>query len=399
MIRPPFRSRSGFTLVELLVAATVALTVTAALLAAVNPAQHLFLAQPEMSDLQQRLRVSVDSLRKDLVMAGAGPYAGPRLGPLSSALAAVMPYRAFGDAPDQASSAFFRSDALSVLYVPSTPSQTVLGSPLPAGALNPQLQPAPNCPVTTSAAVCGFERGHRVLIYDAAGGWDVFSVDQAAGGALVLQHRGPQPGAAYPAGAAVTEVRLGTFYLKSDDAAGTSQLMRHDGWATALPVVDDVVGLEFRYFGAPDPPRLMPDQAEVAAGPSTTYGPAPPPVGADGAAWPAGENCVFRVVDGVHEPRLATLAPDGADLVELPAALLTDGPWCPSVAAANRFDADLLRVRRVRVMLRLQASSAAFRGPAGALFTRGGTARVGDRYVPDLATQLDIVPRNLSLGR
>ena len=43
---------------------------------------------------------------------------------------------------------------------------------------------------------------------------------------------------------------LARYYLKSDVAAGTYQLMRHDGWITELPVVDEVVGLEFRYFGS-----------------------------------------------------------------------------------------------------------------------------------------------------
>ena len=36
---------------------------------------------------------------------------------------------------------------------------------------------------------------------------------------------------------------------------------------------------------------------------------------------------------------------------------------------------------------------------SGMLFAYGGTARAGDRYVPDLVTQLDITPRNLNLAR
>jgi hypothetical protein len=50
-------------------------------------------------------------------------------------IAPVMPFRAFGDAPDQAQNMFFRSDAISFLYVPSTPSQTRLSAALGAGAL------------------------------------------------------------------------------------------------------------------------------------------------------------------------------------------------------------------------------------------------------------------------
>ena len=38
------------------------------------------------------------------------------------------------------------------------------------------------------------------------------------------------------------------------------------------------------------------------------------------------------------------------------AAILTDGPYCGS--GDNQFDADLLRVRKVRVTLRMQAAIA-----------------------------------------
>jgi hypothetical protein len=85
--------------------------------------------------------------------------------------------------------------------------------------------------------------------------------------------------------------------------------------------------------------------------------------------------------------------------VELTAAVLTDGPWCPNSLTPNRFDADLLRIRRVRVIVRVQSALASLRGPAGALFLKAGTARAGDRYVPDLEVQFDITPRNMNFGR
>jgi hypothetical protein len=108
---------------------------------------------------------------------------------------------------------------------------------------------------------------------------------------------------------------------------------------------------------------------------------------------------VFAVVDGAHVPRLSTRPPGGLTLVELTSSMLTDGPWCPDSLSANRFDADLLRVRRIHVSLRVQSALASLRGPAGVLFAHGGTARAGDRYVPDLVTQFDITPRNLNLAR
>ena len=37
--------------------------------------------------------------------------------------------------------------------------------------------------------------------------------------------------------------------------------------------------------------------------------------------------------------------------------MLTDGPFCPDSTSASRFDADLLRIRKVGVVLRVQVPS------------------------------------------
>jgi hypothetical protein len=78
---------------------------------------------------------------------------------------------------------------------------------------------------------------------------------------------------------------------------------------------------------------------------------------------------------------------------------LSDGPWCPDATNANRWDADLLRIRRVAVTLRVEAAAAMLRGPAGPLFVNGGTARGGLAWVPDQEVRFEVAPRNLNLGR
>jgi len=395
----PRDRETGFTLVEVLLSSLVTLIVVGAAFGLMSPAQRAFQAQPEASDVQQRVRVGVDSLRKDLVMAGAGTYSGPAAGPLNYFVAPLMPYRAFGSSADQAQGVHFRPDAISFLYVPSTPKQTRLLAPLAPGALDIQIETLPNCPAPAQQQVCGFTVGDRLMLVDDGGNWDVFSVDVVVNGAAYLQHRGQPVIARYAAGSQVSEVRLGTYYLKTDVAAGTSQLMRYDGSVTDLPVVDDVVGLEFRYFGDAEPPRLTGVPLDASPGPWTTYGPAPPAIGLSRGAWPAGENCTFMVSNGLQAPRLATIGAGGLAHTELTAAMLTDGPWCPDALSPGRFDADLLRIRRVHVTLRVQSALASLRGPAGTLFTRGGTARDGDRYVPDLGVQFDVTPRNMNLGR
>src|SRR5262249_40775186 len=162
--------------------------------------------------------------------------------------------------------------------------------------------------------------------------------------------------------------------------------------------VDNVVKLEFSYFGDPLPPQLLPNRALTGPGPWTTYGPKPPGLGVPNAPWADGENCTFKVDSGAYVPRLATLDVSAAQ-VALPIASFKDGPWCPVADSPDRFDADLLRIRRIRVKLRVQAAKAALRGPAGALFMYGGTASSVERYIPDQEIQFDVTPRNMNLGR
>ncbi len=87
------------------------------------------------------------------------------------------------------------------------------------------------------------------------------------------------------------------------------------------------------------------------------------------------------------------------------ASMLTDGPWCPADTNTsgdempNKYDADMLRVRQVRITLRVQVANAVLRGPAGTLFRHGGTSRGGERYIPDQEVRFDVSPRNLNLGR
>lgn len=225
------------TITELLVATAITLTVMATVFGLASPAQGIFDAQPELADMQQRLRIGVDALATDLLMAGVP----------------VMPYRAGERHSDPILGIFYRGDIITVVSAP----------------------------------------------------WE-----------------GVEPASH-------------TYYLRSDVAAGTSQLMHYDGIDSERPVVDHVVKLAFEYFGAGET-RLDP-------------------------------------------------------------AALQDGPWDPDDTAATRFDGDLRHIRRVRVTLRVQAARAALRGPAGILFVHGGTAASRERYLPDREIRFDVAPRNLNL--
>jgi prepilin-type N-terminal cleavage/methylation domain-containing protein len=385
----------GFSLVELLVAMLITLLVTAAALPLLGPALDAFQVQPESADLHQRARVGTEALLRDLLMAGAGPYMAGSTGPLHRVLAPVLPYRALASPP--AASGSVRTDTVTLLYVPSTPAQTALAQATTAGALEIALEPSASCPASSLSRFCGIEADDQVLIFDRNGGWGVFEVDLVDGltGRLQLKDDAPRQG--FERSSSVAKVEAVTYFLRPDPESGASQLVRAKGRGPAQSVVDHVVGLEFQYFGDPQPPRIIERAPESTSDDRSTYGPLPPELTETVEGWPSGENCVFTRVEGRPEPRLAQLG--ASTLVAMPAALVSDGPWCPDAGALNRFDADLLRIRRVRFTLRVQTALAVLRGPASALFTIGGSARSGGRYVPDVQVQFDVTPRNLNVSR
>jgi hypothetical protein len=141
-----------------------------------------------------------------------------------------------------------------------------------------------------------------------------------------------------------------TYFWKSDEQARSYQLVQADGGGGDEPVADDVVGLAFSYFGGP-----------------------------------AGEPCRPA---GAMPGMVAALAPDA----------FGDGPWCPAEDGGSPFDADLLRIRLVQVVLRVHAAIDSLRGPMGAMFRWAGTAPSGAHLVPDVVVQFKVAPRHLNLG-
>ena len=125
--------------------------------------------------------------------------------------------------------------------------------------------------------------------------------------------------------------------LKSDARANVFELMQFDGSLTDLPVIEHVVGLAFDYFADPEA--------------------------------------------------------DGAALIKLDPAILTDGPWSKD-ASGRFFDRDVLRIRRVHVRLRLESADPSLRGPAGALFVHAGSSSAAGRVVPDEEIEMHVALRN-----
>lgn len=410
------RREAGFTLLEMLVSTALILVVTGTIFSLLNPSYGTFQAQPEVADMQQRLRVAADALQKDFIMAGAGTYSGMMAGTLDSYFAPILPHRVGTINPDPPGT--FRANALcpdtcasavTIMYVPTTTAQTTIRESMPNVSAELKVETTlGGCPLGNN--LCGFETGMRVLIFDPSGAYDIFTITHVQDAALHLQHRDDKFTTAYEKGSWITQIESHTYYLHEDPQAGIFQLRHFDGYKTDLPMVDNAVDFRVEFFGDPLPPQIVKPLTEPR-GPWTTYGPKPPPIGVDNPSdpWGPGENCIFMVDPGsglhVARPEMATLGPATGGLVPLTRAQLTDGPWCPSAVnnkgaeMPNKYDADLLRVRQVRVTLRVQAANDLLRGPAGPLFRYGGRSTGGERFIPDQEIRFDVTPRNMNLGR
>jgi len=387
-------ARSGFTLAELLIAGTLILLVMTGLAAVIDPSHASSRAQASATDIRLRLRAASEAVAADLHGAGSGPVNGVFGRALGGFAPAVLPFRlgSRGDPPGTA-----RPDALTVISTAGVGAAAELAAAFVPAAGVAQISSSPGCPAGDLS--CGVRVGMSVLLVDERGQWDLFTVAAVTGASLGLQPRGTISGRPFPPGSLLIPVAVVCFSLRAGTSAEGLQLMTGDADQWELPLVDHLTGLTFELLGDPVPPRLGSAGGSPRA---VTYGPVPPPVGEDNLSddWPAGESCTFLAFAGGQSSRMLTLASGAAaGLVPLPPASLTDGPWCPDGSAANRYDADLLRVRAVRVTIRAEAALAAVRGADTRLFLNPGSSRDRSGVAADQGVVIDVVPRALQAGR
>jgi len=304
-----------------------------------------------------------------------------------------MPYRIGERRSDPSRGVFFRTDAITLLSVPAAAVPAHVTS-LVTTSSSVLITVDANC--AAESGVCGFDGGVRVAVVDHAGRLFFGTVERVDARVLTISGAVVDPVLDVIGGATVTAIDMAVYEVASDRITAAPRLTRYNGGVSDMPVTDHVVSLAFSYAGDPRPPALLPAHVTPEGGSLATYGPAPPPLELDRAhdPWPAGENCTFAVVSGAQVSRLATLGQDDA-LVPMPAAMLTDGPWCPDPGSPHRFDADLLRIRRVSLVMRVQASMPWFRGLDSALFANPGTGRSAAWLVHDQQLRLAVTPRNM----
>jgi hypothetical protein len=95
----------GFSFVELVVSAAIMVAVTGSMVGLVRAARTVFEIDRERTDMQQRVRVSMETMFRDLVMAGAGMQ-----------MPAIAPFRRGLENADVPGAVF--SDRISARYVP-----------------------------------------------------------------------------------------------------------------------------------------------------------------------------------------------------------------------------------------------------------------------------------------
>lgn len=333
---------NGFTLVELLVACLMVAALGAAVAVVVPPVRALVATAPVAGELAARLRFGLERLTRDLRTAGAGP--------LPAAWPAVEPWLDAG-----------RIVGVTIRRVPAGAPLARLAQPAVPGGL---LVLAATGGCAAAASTCGFAPGDDILVTDGTAHFVFATVSAVYTTPARLATTVPL-GDTFGAGAVVTLLERVTYRVEPED--GLLTLTRAEGAASPQPVADHLRALDITLLAAADAPALE-SSTRLAS-----FGPPPPLPGMNDArdSWPAGENCVFATAEGVVVPRLGALGP-GSTLVGLAPAWVADGPWCPDVAMAAAFDADLLRVRAVRVRMRLapveatlSADDAAGQGRAG----------------------------------
>lgn len=369
------RDACGVSLVELLVALALASLGLSTLAMVSAGVLGTFEAEPAAAEQQQRARAALAVMAEDLARAGgafvADPSATPGLG-----LPAVVP-----DVPSLGAWAVgARASTVSVLSSVRSAAHARLAVAVAAGESRLVLDRPPYC--SALSPTCRFTAGDHIRIADAHGAFAVALV-RAATPPLVLDLTTPLA-QSWPVGTFVSALDARVYGLRPDPDTGLQQLVRAGGTGSATALVDYVerFDVEWLVSGAAPAAMLAPD-GTIA---STTTGPAPPPAGVVGdPGWPAGENCTFvRDAAGNPASRLPGLGPEP---VVAPLGRFSDGPWCPSPAAATRWDADLARVVGVRLTLTLAAADRWLR-PG----TAGGRGAVGSRRVPSLTVSTSIAP-------
>ena len=157
------RSEAGFTLFEMLVSTGLIVLITGSVFSLLNPSYGTFQAQPEVSDMQQRLRVAADSRaegpgdgRRRHLLGLHGRHARQLLRADPAAPSGDRQRRSRRDrfAPTRSARPKCAS-AITIMYVPNTNSQTTIRTDMPTPSPELKVVQQPGCG-EDDRDLCGF---------------------------------------------------------------------------------------------------------------------------------------------------------------------------------------------------------------------------------------------------
>lgn len=302
--------------------------------------------QTQAAEQFQRARVAASRLVRDVHGAGIA-VADPRHGG-RRVRAAVVPTRTGWQDLRSRGVARFDASAITFLRTHDDDALSLLTALSPASG--GVVRDDGRCSASRDAT-CRLPPDAPVLIGGVDGRVALARVTAVDGNRLWVERPDGGRVPLYEAGSTVVPLSLDTY--RFDRAR--SQLRYQGDWGRDVPVLNDVVGLTFRYFGTGRRP------ASIAVG------------GGDPCLDPAGRS--DRVVP----------------IMELSEDRLRDGPWC---GEGGRFDLDLLRIRWIRFEVTLGVSGPDRRGPGGVL-TRWGAADDPTRWLPDFTARFDVALRHV----
>jgi hypothetical protein len=269
------------SLVETLVATTLAVAMSGAVLSLVVAGQAIARTHPEAADLQQRARVALQIVGAELRDAGAGLEQGSLVGPLARYFPPVVPSI---------------DDGVTIWTARNYDAQAMVRTAAVPGATTVVVDDSAGCP--PGAGACAFASDASVIAFTPGGCRTAMRLSDAS--ADVLQLEAPLAGCTLEPGSAVAAGTVRTYWV---DPVGRQLIRRDEATGSSAPVLDGVAAMTTEYY---------------------------------------------------------------ADA----------GGTSPITGAG---DAELMRVRRVRVTLRFVASNPLLR-------------------IPDLAVAVDVAPRNLAGG-